>query len=63
MEAKRDLSEKFERLKILEFYMNLQKALDEMIKDALHVGLQKVMVKYGPAIEGAQEALRLASVQ
>jgi len=26
MEARRDLSEKFERLKILEFYMNLQKA-------------------------------------
>jgi len=39
MEATRDLSEKFERLKILEFYMNLQKAEDEMIKDALHVGL------------------------
>jgi hypothetical protein len=59
MEARRDLSEKFERLKILEFYMNLQKAQDEMMKDSLHVGLQKVMSKYGPAIEGAQEAMRL----
>jgi hypothetical protein len=39
--------------------MNLQKALDEMIKDALHMGLAKVLAKYGPAIEGVQENMRI----
>lgn len=39
--------------------MNLQKAEDEMIKDALHTGLAKVLAKYGPAIEGVQENLRI----
>lgn len=38
--------------------MNLQKAEDEMIKDALHQGLAKVLAKYGPAIEGTQENIR-----
>lgn len=50
--------EKWERLKILEFEMNLQKAEDEMIKDALHQGLAKVLAKFGPAIEGVQENIR-----
>ena len=58
MQSRRDLAEKWERLKILEFEMNLQKAQDEMIKDALHQGLQKVISKFGPAIEGVQEDLR-----
>jgi hypothetical protein len=58
METRRDLAEKWERLKILEFEMNLQKAEDEMIKDALHQGIQKVIAKFGPAIEGVQENLR-----
>ncbi len=34
-----------------------------MIKDALHSGLQIVMDKYGPAIEGAQESQRIYSRQ
>ena len=59
MQTRRNLAEKFERLKILEFEMNLQKAEDEMIKDALHQGLLKVMSKFGPAIEGLHEDLRM----
>jgi len=38
--------------------MNLQKAEDEMIKDALHQGVAKILAKYGPAIEGTQENIR-----
>ena len=38
--------------------MNLQKSEDEMIKDALHQGISKVIAKFGPAIEGVQENIR-----
>ena len=55
MMTRRDLAEKFERLKILELEMNLQKALNEIIQDILHEQLYKIMSKFGPAIEGMRE--------
>lgn len=58
MMTRRDLAEKFERLKILEFETNLQKAENEMIQDVLHENLYKIMAKYGPAIEGMKEHIR-----
>ncbi len=58
MEARRDLAEKFERLKILEYESHLQKAENEMIQDILHTALYKIIAKYGPAIEGMQEHIR-----
>jgi len=57
METRRDLAEKFERLKILEFETHLQKAENEMIQDVLHEKLYKVMAKFGPAIEGIKERM------
>lgn len=57
MEIRRDLAEKFERLKILEFLTHLQKAENEMIQDILHESLYAIMAKYGPAIEGIKERL------
>jgi hypothetical protein len=58
MMTRRDLAEKFERLKILEFETNLQKAENEMIQDILHDSLYKVMAKYGPAIEGMKQHIK-----
>lgn len=58
MMNRRDLSEKFERLKILEFASRLQKAENEMIQDVLHEKLYKVMAKFGPAIEGMKEHIK-----
>ena len=46
MMTRRDLSEKFERLKILEFETNLQKAENEMIQDILHDELYKIMANF-----------------
>lgn len=58
MFTRRDLAEKFERLKILEFETNLQKAENEMIQDLLHEELYKIMAKFGPAIEGIKEHVK-----
>lgn len=58
MFTRRDLAEKFERLKILEFETNLQKAENEMIQDLLHEELYKIMAKYGPAIEGMRQHIK-----
>ena len=58
MMTRRDLAEKFERLKILEFETNLFKAENEMIQDILHENLYKIMAKYGPAIEGMKEHVK-----
>ena len=58
MEIRRDLAEKFERLKILEFLTHLQKAENEVIQDVLHESLYAIMAKYGPAIEGIKEKMQ-----
>lgn len=58
METRRDLAEKYERLKILEFESHLQKAENEMIQDILHDNLYKIMSYYGPAIEGMRQQIR-----
>lgn len=55
MMTRRDLAEKFERLKILEFETHLQKAENEMIQDMLHDRIHKIMALYGPAVEGIKE--------
>lgn len=55
MMTRRDLAEKFERLKILEYESHLQKAENEMIQDILHENLFKIMATYGPSIEGMKE--------
>jgi hypothetical protein len=55
MMTRRDLAEKFERLKILEYESHLQKAENEMIQDILHDHLYKIMSTYGPSIEGMKE--------
>jgi hypothetical protein len=58
MMTRRDLAEKFERLKILEFETHLQKAENEMIQDMLHERIYKIMALYGPAVEGIKEHIR-----
>ena len=55
MAARRDLAEKFERLKILEYESHLQKAENEMIQDIMHENIYTIVAKYGPAIEGMKE--------
>ena len=55
MSARRDLAEKFERLKILEYESHLQKAENEMIQDIMHETIYTIVAKYGPAIEGMKE--------
>lgn len=55
MMTRRDLSEKYIRLQILEYQMHLQKAENEMVEDILHESLAKIIAKYGPAIEGMKE--------
>ena len=46
MMTRRDLSEKYIRLKILEYESRLQKAENEMIQDILHETLYKIIAKY-----------------
>jgi hypothetical protein len=58
MMTRRDLAEKFLRLKILELESHLQKAENEMVQDTLHIELRRMMDKYGPAIEGLQEHIK-----
>jgi hypothetical protein len=58
MMTRRDLAEKFLRLKILEMESHLQKAENEMIQDVLHVNLYRIMAKFGPAIEGIREHIK-----
>lgn len=58
MMTRRDLAEKFERLKILEYESHLQKAENEMIQDILHENIYRIMAFYGPSIEGMREHIR-----
>ena len=58
MMNRRDLSEKYIRLKILEFETKLQKAENEMIQYILHEYIFKIIMKYGPAIEGLKEHIK-----
>ena len=58
MMTRRDLSEKYIRLKILEYESRLQKAENEMIQDILHETLYKIIAKYAPAIEGMREHIK-----
>ena len=58
MMTRRDLSEKYIRLKILEYESRLQKAENEMIQDILHETLYKIIAKYAPAIEGIREHIK-----
>ncbi|KOB61912.1 hypothetical protein PFHG_03661 [Plasmodium falciparum HB3] len=51
MQKKRDITEKLERQKILELQMKLLKAQSEMIKDALHFSISKVIAQYSPIVE------------
>ncbi|SPJ11289.1 blood stage antigen 41-3 precursor [Plasmodium sp. DRC-Itaito] len=51
MQKKRDITEKLERQKILELQMKLLKAQGEMIKDALHFSISKVIAQYSPIVE------------
>ncbi|CRG84248.1 blood stage antigen 41-3 precursor, putative [Plasmodium relictum] len=51
MQKKRDISEKLERQKILELQMKLLKAQSEMIRDALHFCISKVIAQYSPIVE------------
>ncbi len=58
MMTRRDLAEKFERLKILEYESHLQKAENEMIQDIMHEEVFRIMAFYGPSIEGMVEHIR-----
>lgn len=51
MQKRRDISEQLERQKILELQMKLLKAQSEMIKDALHFSISKVIAQYSPIVE------------
>ncbi|SBT78658.1 41K blood stage antigen precursor 41-3, putative [Plasmodium ovale] len=51
MQKRRDISEKLERQKILDLQMKLLKAQSEMIRDALHFSLSKVIAQYSPIVE------------
>ncbi|PHJ24892.1 blood stage antigen 41-3 precursor [Cystoisospora suis] len=51
MEKKRNATERLERMKILELQLKLLKAQDEMIKDALHTSVARVLAQYAPAGE------------
>eukprot|EP00366_Plasmodium_knowlesi_P003085 XP_002260582.1 blood-stage antigen 41-3, putative [Plasmodium knowlesi strain H] len=60
MQKRRDISEKLERQKILDLQMKLLKAQSEMIKDALHFALSKVIAQYSPVVETMKlESLRM----
>lgn len=58
MMTRRDLSEKYIRLKILETESRLQKALSEYIEDTLHDNIYRIISKYAPAIEGLKEHIK-----
>jgi predicted Fe-Mo cluster-binding NifX family protein len=58
MMTRRDLSEKYIRLKILETESRLQKALSEFIEDTLHDNIYRIISKYAPAIEGLKEHIK-----
>lgn len=58
MMTRRDLAEKYIRLKILEYETRLQKAENEMIQDILHEKLYRIIAKYAPAIEGIKEHIK-----
>ena len=58
MMTRRDLAEKYIRLKILEYETRLQKAENEMIQDVLHETLYRIIAKYAPAIEGVKEHIK-----
>lgn len=57
MEKKRDATERLERMKVLELEMKLLKAENEMIKDALHVGISRVLAQYGPVVDSIKAEL------
>jgi hypothetical protein len=58
MMTRRDLAEKFLRLKILESQSRFLKALSEMIQEELHTELYKIIAKYAPTLEGLKEYLK-----
>lgn len=58
MMTRRDLSEKYIRLKVLEMESRLQKALSEIIEDTLHDSIYRIIAKYAPAIEGIKEHIK-----
>lgn len=51
MQKRRDISEQLERQKILELQMKLLKAQSEMIKDALHFSISRIIAQYSPIVE------------
>ncbi|GAW82810.1 41K blood stage antigen precursor 41-3 [Plasmodium gonderi] len=60
MQKKRDISENLERKKILDLQMKLLKVQSEMLKDALHFSISKVMAQYSPIVETMKlESLRM----
>jgi len=63
MQKKRDATERLERMKILELQLKLLKAQDEMIKDALHTNLSRVIAQYGPAIEGIKAEVAIEELR
>lgn len=61
MQKRRDITEKLERQKILELQMKLLKAQSEMIKDALHFAISKIIAQYSPIVETIKkEALKMS---
>lgn len=60
MQKRRDLTERLERQKILHLQMKLLKAQSEMIKDALHFSVSKIIAQYSPIVETMKmEALKM----
>ncbi|SCP02529.1 41K blood stage antigen precursor 41-3, putative [Plasmodium malariae] len=51
MQRRRDITEKLERQKILDLQMKLLKVQSEIIKDALHFSISKVIAQYSPIVE------------
>lgn len=61
MQKRRDMTEKLERQKILDLQMKLLKAQSEMIKDALHFSISKIIAQYSPIVETIKkEALKMS---
>ncbi|PFH35537.1 putative blood stage antigen 41-3 precursor [Besnoitia besnoiti] len=63
MQKKRDATERLERMKILELQLKLLKAQDEMIKDALHTSVARVLAQYAPAVEAVKAEVALRRIQ
>lgn len=60
MQKRRDLTERLERQKILDLQMKLLKVQSEMIKDALHFSISKIIAQYSPIVETMKiEAMRM----